>query len=72
MQLTSRRTLRVARTDLERPHRHGSIAAVVTNLADEMAIELRDPLTAQGHEIETYGKGSISGTYDARWCCSAE
>ncbi len=68
--------------DLERPHRSGSIAAVVGNpfvgdfpseqalagwiealapLATEMAEELRDVLAIQGHQIETYGKGSIVG-----------
>ena len=31
MQLTTRRTLRAAGADLERPHRHGSIAAVLAN-----------------------------------------
>ena len=30
-------------------------------LAGEMAIELRDALTADGEEIETYGKGAIVG-----------
>ncbi|HBU04063.1 MAG TPA: hypothetical protein DEA70_06215, partial [Acidimicrobiaceae bacterium] len=30
-------------------------------LADEMAIELRDALTADGEETETYGKGAIVG-----------
>ncbi|MEK9526570.1 MAG: amino acid synthesis family protein, partial [Acidimicrobiaceae bacterium] len=33
----------------------------VRPLADEMAIELRDALTAHGQEIETYGKGAIVG-----------
>ena len=82
MQLTTRRTLRAAGADLKRPHRHGSIAAVLANpfagshateaqidewmtelrpLAGEMAIELRDALTADGEEIETYGKGAIVG-----------
>ena len=31
MQLTTRRTLRAAGADLKRPHRHGSIAAVLAN-----------------------------------------
>jgi len=82
MQLTTRRTLRGAGADLKRPHRHGSVAAVLANpfagshateaqidewmtdlrpLAGEMAIELRDALTADGEEIETYGKGAIVG-----------
>ena len=82
MQLTTRRTLRAAGADLKRPHRHGSITAVLANpfagshateaqidewmtdlrpLAGEMAIELRDALTADGEEIETYGKGAIVG-----------
>ena len=82
MQLTTRRTLRAAGADLKRPHRHGSMAAVLANpfagshateaqidewmtdlrpLAGEMAIELRDALTADGEEIETYGKGAIVG-----------
>ena len=82
MQLTTRRTLQAAGVDLDHPHRHGSIAAVLANpfagshateaqivewmtdvrpLADEMAIELRDALTAHGQEIETYGKGAIVG-----------
>ena len=82
MQLTTRRTLQAAGVDLDHPHRHGSIAAVLANpfagshateaqivewmtdvrpLADEMAIELRDALTAHGKEIETYGKGAIVG-----------
>lgn len=82
MQLTTRRTLRAAGADLKRPHRHGSVAAVLANpfagshateaqidewmtdlrpLAGEMAIELRDALTADGEEIETYGKGAIVG-----------
>ena len=30
-------------------------------MADEMAIELRDALTAGGEETETYGKGAIVG-----------
>lgn len=80
MQLTTRRTLRAAGADLKRPHRHGSITAVLANpfagshateaqidewmtdlrpLAGEMAIELRDALTADGEEIETYGKGAL-------------
>ena len=82
MQLTTRRTLRAAGADLKRPHRHGSITALLANpfagshateaqidewmtdlrpLAGEMAIELRDALTADGEEIETYGKGAIVG-----------
>ena len=82
IQLTTRRTLRAAGADLKRPHRHGSITAVLANpfagshateaqidewmtdlrpLAGEMAIELRDALTADGEEIETYGKGAIVG-----------
>ncbi|HAB58789.1 MAG: hypothetical protein CL433_08990 [Acidimicrobiaceae bacterium] len=82
MQLTTRRTLRAAGANLDRPHRHGSIAAVLANpfagnqateaqiaewmadlrpLAGEMAIELRDALTTNGEQIETYGKGAIVG-----------
>ena len=82
MQLTTRRTLRAGGADLKRPHRHGSIAAVLANpfagshateaqiaewmtdlrpVADEMATELRDALTADGEEIEAYGKGAIVG-----------
>ena len=81
-QLVVRRTLRAAGRELDRLHRHGSVAAVVENpfvgliateaeiaewmttvrpLADEMAIELRDALTADGGEIQAYGKGAIVG-----------